>query len=191
MVGKLKLLGVDAAFSNTGLVVAEFDIHTNQMQVLDMILVTTEADKANKKTVRKNSDDLRRAGQIIRTLDEVLMQYNPQFAIVEVPSGTQSARSSWALGIAVGCIAHLESKVPIVQVSPMEVKNVVSTKHPDKSHMIAWAVDRYPDAPWPRKAGGGVTVTKAEHLADAVAALHAGVQTNQFQSFISMMRTMR
>lgn len=190
MQGSIKLLGMDAAFSNTGLVVATYDYQVNLLTIDDMVLIQTEADKAGKKVIRKNSDDVRRAGEIVKALDIVIDLHQPSMCMVEVPSGAQSARASWALGIAVGCIGFVQSRIPLVQVTPKEVKEVVGVKFPDKAQMIEWAVAAYPNAPWPMR-GGKIVAGKAEHLADAVAAIHAGINTDDFKRSMAMLRVMR
>ena len=52
--------------------------------------------------------------------------------------------------------------------------------------MIAWATGVYPDAPWKRH--GGRVTDDNEHLADAVAIAHAGVQTPEFRKVMTMFK---
>lgn len=181
------VIGIDAAFANTGIAIARYDLANDEIHLNELRLIHTEADKANKKVVRKNSDDLRRASEVITGLNQAIKDADPAFAFCEVPFGAQSARAAWALGISVGLIAYVNSKVSLIQVTPKEVKEVVDTKFPDKAQMIAWAVDKYPDANWPKRAGK-VVAGKAEHMADAVAAIHAGVKTDEFKRAVSMAR---
>lgn len=187
---RIPILGIDAAFANTGLALAYYDVDSETVEVADLRLIKTEADKAGKKVVRKNSDDLRRAAEVIVGSDKALVDHQPAFAFAEVPTGAQSARAAWALGIAVGLIAHTASKVPLIQVTPKEVKDVTGEKFPDKAQMIDWAVRKHPNAPWPKR-GGKIVAGQAEHLADAVAAIHAGLQTDEFRRAVSMIRVMR
>ena len=186
----IRLLGMDAAFANVGLVVADYEIATGSVKIVDMILIQTEADKAGKKVIRKNSDDVRRAGEIISGLDNVITNFKPRMCMVEVPSGAQSARASWSLGIAVGCIGYVQSRIPLVQVTPKEVKQVVNEKFPDKAQMIAWAAATYPEAPWPMR-GGKIVASKAEHLADGIATIHAGISSDDFKRSVAMLRVLR
>lgn len=189
MIQTIRIMGIDAAFSNTGIVLASTDTSGN-IEVQELRLVHTEADKAGKKVVRKNSDDLRRAREVIDGLYKAIDDHNPAFVMCEVPFGAQSARAAWALGCSLGIIAAVSARVPVIQVTPKEVKDVVDSKFPDKEQMIAWAVSKYPDANWPKRAGK-VVKGQAEHMADAVAALHAGVRTDEFQRTISTLRAMR
>jgi Holliday junction resolvasome RuvABC endonuclease subunit len=168
VIDRIPLMGIDAAFANTGMALGYWDVKLGRVGIEEIRLVSTEADKANKKVVRKNSDDLRRAREVVEGLRSAIAEHSPRFAFCEVPFGAQSARAAWALGISVGIIANVS--VPVIQVTPKEVKEVVAEKFPDKAQMIAWAVKMYPDINWP-KHGGKITAGKAEHMADAIAAI--------------------
>ena len=185
----IKLLGIDAAFANTGMALCEYELETGSIIVNELRLCKTEADKANKKVVRKNSDDLRRTSESIDALDQAIDEFAPSFAICEVPTGTQSARSAWCLGIAVGVIGHVAKRVPLIQVTPKEVKDVTGLKFPDKAEMIEWASTKHPGANWPMQTVKGVksiVAGKAEHMADAVAVVHAGVRTTEFRGYLNL-----
>lgn len=190
MINAIPFIGIDAAFSNTGIVLGEYDLLTRKPAMRELRLVTTEADKAGKKVVRKNSDDVRRAREIVRGLQGAIEDHKPKFAFVEVPMGAQSARAAWSLGIAVGIIAMVAEQVSLIQVTPKEVKEVVGIPHADKAEMIAWAHNAYPGVNWPVR-GGKVIAGKAEHLADAIAAVHAGIKTDEFQRTVSMLSVLR
>lgn len=186
---EVPIMALDAAFANTGIALGTFNVDTNQLSFKSLALVQTEADKKNRKVVRRNSDDLRRARLMVASMTETIQDYRPHFVFCEVPSGTQSARASWALGIAVGVIAYVANQVPLIQVSPTEVKEVVTRatgeKHPDKEQIIEWATKAYPDLNWPVR-GGKIIARKAEHLADAIAAAHAGVKSDDFRAALSL-----
>lgn len=171
------VVGVDAAFANFGLCLA----HANGalLRPVELKLISTVGQ--DKKVVRKSSDDLRRA----KELHDAFVGFSKQAAVVfaEVPSGSQSARSSWSLGIAVGVLASCP--VPLIQVSQLEVKMAtVGRKTASKDDMINWAIALYPNLNWIRHAG---RVTNAnEHLADAVATIHAGMKTDTYKQICAM-----
>jgi len=79
-------------------------------------------------------------------------------------------------GVCLGVIAVLGSKVR--RVSAKNVK-LVATGNPtaEKKDMIDWAVRKHPSLPWFTTTKKGVTTyaNKNEHVADAIAAVHAGV----------------
>lgn len=184
---KLRALGVDAAFANMGFASVTIEVGLGGVFVectgLDLIKTAGE----DKKVVRKASDELRRA----RILHSNLQAYcrDRQLAFVEVPSGSQSASAARSLGIAVGVLASCP--VPIIEVSPMEVKAVVvgrskGTPNPTKAEMIAWAVKMWPKAPWRRERKSGRLVADNEHLADALATVMAGITTPAFQNLLAL-----
>ncbi|HGS7688653.1 TPA: hypothetical protein ACMEYZ_006266, partial [Klebsiella variicola subsp. variicola] len=65
-----------------------------------------------------------------------------------------------------------------------EIKHYVGNKlTTSKEEIIQWAIAKQPDAPWLRRkqAGKDVLVAKNEHLADAIASIYSGMQTDQFR----------
>lgn len=190
----IRVLGIDAAFVNVGLALAEvtIDRSVSQINVQDLRLVRTEADKDSKKKVRKNSDDLRRAREVVRAIRYAIQEWDVHMVAVEVPTGAQSARAAWSLGMAVGILASID--VPTIEVLPREVKLVTGERHADKDMMIEWAIANHPSAPWSYRtlAGKQVQVSSTnEHLADAVAAIHAGTRTEEFKRMAMMFAQFR
>lgn len=182
-------VGIDAAFANMGFARVRLDPNPDGKRVrvacLDLKLVSTQAD--GHKTVRKSSEELRRA----KELNAALVAYcaGASFAFVEVPSGSQSASAARALGIAVGVLSCCP--IPIIEVSPMEVKVAVSGNRKTKANkadIIKWAVRHWPGAPWLRDRGkiDGRIINDNEHLADAMATVMAGIATPEFQRLLAM-----
>lgn len=177
----IRILAIDPSLRNTGVALATAD--TDSIQISDLRLVQTEA--ATTKQVRKNSDDLRCARQIVDELRSLYRAWKPVVTIVEVPSGTQSARASWTLGVMLGIIAGLPH--PVVEVSPTEVKKFFAgNKAASKETMIDLAVGAHPGLPWLRQ--GDRVLGKNEHLADAVAIAHTGVNSVAFKELYQMTR---
>lgn len=190
----IKVVGIDPAFANIG-VCCGFLVPTDgsfKLNIHSLHLIQTEADKAGKKVVRKNSDDLRRAQQASRQLRQIISDFQPTMTFAEVPTGAQSARAAWALGIAVGVLAGVDGA--LVQVLPREVKEAVGERHAGKEEIIEWAIKNHPDADWYMRNSGGKRVSvnsKNEHLADAVAAIYAGLLTDDFKRSAAMLSVMR
>ena len=187
---KAKVIGVDPALRNFGIVHAELDLFTMKFEVTGMRLVQSEDDAKKAKTVRKNSDDLRRA----RLLHSGFMDAckDAQFAFVEVPVGSQSARAMASYGICVGVI--VACPIALIQVTPKEVKMAGFGKaSATKDEMIESAVKEYPDAPWLyRKSKGSlVLLNDNEHLADALFAIKAGINTDEFKQATAMFASLR
>lgn len=193
----IKVVGVDAAFSNMGFAHAEIAIlQSNEgahiERLTDLRLTTTQLIE-DRKVVRKSSTELRRAMELTEALR--LNCADAVYAFVEVPSGSQSSSAARALGIAVGVLASCP--IPIIEVAPMEVKAVIAggrvKKGATKAQIIEWVAERYPAAPWVRHQHNGKTFVKGglqncnEHLADAVLTIMAGVNTPEFQRMLPLL----
>lgn len=184
----LKVVGIDPSMRNFGFVKGTIDLNDDNyaLTIERLELVTTEIDKETKKVVRKNSDDLQRARKLHQAVQQFVGDANMVFA--EIPVGSQSARAMASYGICLGVLASI--KKPLVQLTPTEVKlAAVGDKNASKEDMIAWATSAYPDANWLRtKRNGVVSFSKNnEHLADAVATIHAGILSDQFIQAVSIL----
>lgn len=189
---KISIAGMDPSMSNFGVVRALIDLDTLFVEVtaMEVVQTTPQADKAKRKVVRKNSEDLDRACLLhagaVKHASEV------QLVFAEVPVGSQSSRAMASYGMSLGVLAAVSALVPIIQVTPTEVK-VAATgiKTATKGEMIEAMMDKYPDAPWPMRMSKGMAVPIAgecEHLADALAAIEAGMKTEEFRTTLAMMR---
>lgn len=185
---KVKLVGIDPALNNLGLAQATLDLETMDLHIDNLALPQTGSE--NGKTVRKNSDDIRRAKILYDGMIEACK--GASFAIAEVPVGSQSSRAMASYGICVGVLAACP--IPLIQVTPSEVKlAAIGEKNASKIEMIEWAMDKYPYANWVMRKSKGIMVAQNcnEHLADAIAAIEAGLKTEQFKAAIAMMRGLK
>ncbi len=186
----LHVVGFDPSLRNWGIakgvMTAEIpgSLEITHLGVIQPVLPTG-------KQVRQNSLDLESARQLCA---QALAAAQGAHAIfVEVPIGSQSARAMASYGICVGVLGALRaSGIPFFEVTPTEVKMIsVGKKTATKSEMIQWAYNRHPEAKWPTYTQHGQTLVseaKAEHMADAVAAIHAGLASNPFQQMLPFMR---
>lgn len=176
------VVGIDPSLSNFGL--AKGTYHNGKFFLSQLKLINTEPDNKNKKVVRKNSDDLERAKKLYTQTKEFIDEAD--LLIAEVPVGSQSARAMASYGACVGILACLDK--PLIQVTPNEVKLAsVGSKTASKQQMIEWATTTYPSANWltQKRLGKVELVAKNEHLADAVAAVIAGLQSDTFKQLLS------
>jgi len=188
---------LDPSFTHFGVATLDLDLQTLKFKIEKLMTIVTEKDKAGRKVVRQNSDDLRRCKLILREYVPFIQGCRIVFA--EIPSGAQSARAAWSFGAATMAVATCP--VSVIQVQPSETKMAtVGTKTASKEEMIEWAGEAYPDAPWERYSADTVRKGKIirrkgdicdseEHVADAVAVAHAGILTDQFQQLLAMLRS--
>lgn len=181
---KVPVCGMDPAMRNWGIAEAMLDLETG---VLDTpILSLVQPKDLVGKQVRQNSSDLHLTTQ----LAEVVLARARQAKVifVEVPIGSQSARAMASYGFCVGLLGAIRAEgIPFIEVTPTEVKRVFTGKaDATKGEMIEKALSEYPDAVFPMH-NGKVSAAKAEHVADALGAIHAGVQTPVFKNLMRLL----
>lgn len=186
----LQVVGFDPSLRNWGVAKGTLTVGLHgsltisHLDVIQPVLPTG-------KQVRQNSLDLEAARQLC---EQALQAANGAQAIfVEVPVGSQSARAMASYGICVGVLGALRaSGIPFFEVTPNEVKLAAAGKKTaTKAEMIAWASARHPEAPWPTYLQHGkslISEAKAEHMADAIAAIHAGMTSNLFQQMLPLIK---
>jgi Holliday junction resolvasome RuvABC endonuclease subunit len=180
---KIPVLGMDPSFRNWGLAQGTLDLETGILDNLHLSLIQP-LDMTGKQ-VRQNSQDLHIAEQLATGALSAARQAKCVF--VECPVGSQSARAMASYGVCVGILGSIRSTgIPLIEVSPHEVKKTFTGNvNATKEAMIKTAVEFYPDANFPRQKGR--IVAKAEHMADAIAAIHAGVATPMFQNLMRLL----
>jgi hypothetical protein len=189
MVNKIRILSLDPSTSAFGICKADLCLETSKIEIITLHVEQTESEKL--KGVNKSSDDIRRARLVCTAMLEHAKDC--RLAISEIPfyNPTGYAAANYNSGLVVGVLASLP--IPLIQVFPRDVK-LAAVGHPQasKEEMIAWAMNLYPTAPWRMRTLKGKTVPLAvnEHLADAIAALHAGIESQQFQQAAAMYRSM-
>lgn len=181
----ISVVGIDPALRNFGFVVALVDVDKNEIKgIVDMKLIKTEDERG--KTVRRNSDDLRRAKEHIRAMQEICE--GRAIAFAEIPVGSQSARAMASYGVCIGVLASCP--IGLIEVTPSEVKKeATGYKTATKEEMIEWAHGKFPDAPWLiQKRNGQVHLkNENEHLADAIGAINAGLKTDQWKQLKNLL----
>ena len=183
----VKVAGFDPSLRNWGIAIGTYntELLTLEVQSIDIC----QPDTLTGKQVRQNSKDLHKAEQLTAKAVEAARGVNVTF--VEVPVGSQSARAMCSYGICVGILGALRAGgIPFIEVTPTEVKTATNQpKTASKEDMIHWATANHPNVNWPiYKRKGELILTKsiAEHQADAIAAIYAGIKTPAFQQLLAM-----
>lgn len=187
---KIKIVGMDPSMSNWGIAKATLDVETLQFEIDDLILIETESEA--KKGVIKQSDDLRRAKIVKEGMIEACE--DASIAVSEIPFCNPAgyAAANFNSGLVTGVLAACP--IPLIQVFPAEVKfKATGIRSATKDEMITWAIGKYPNAPWRMRTLKGKQVpTKVnEHLADAVAALNAGLDSQQLRQALAIYKGMK
>lgn len=176
----IPVVSFDPSMSHFGIAKATVDLETSEVVVQELKLVNTAPE--DKRVMVKSSDDLRRARECQVAMEEACE--GRAFAFAEIPfmHATMYPSAILNTGIVIGILSSCP--LPIIQVQPQAVKlATVGTRQAAKEEMIAWAVAKHPTAPWitVKRKGAMVPTAANEHLADAVAAIYAGLHTDQFK----------
>ena len=182
---KLFVCGADPSLRNWGYASGIYDTVTRQLTLQHLGVITPVLPTG--KQVRQNSLDLESAKQLYE--GSVKATRGAHAVFVEVPIGSQSARAMAGYALCCGVLGALRaSGVPLHEVTPTEVKMAgYGKKTATKQDMIQWAMEQHPEAPWPMYKQKGVSIVseaKAEHMADATAAIYAGLSSNLFQQML-------
>ena len=181
----VNVAGLDPSMRNWGIAVAVLDLDTGILSVPTLSVVKT-AEEPKGKQVRQNSYDIQAAQELAGAMS--LPIPTTKFFFVEVPHGSQSAQGMKGYGMCIGILGYMRAMgATIIEVSESESKKLFAgTRTATKDQMIQAAIGYYPDANWPMR-GGKVVAGTAEHMADAIAAIHAGVVTPEFSNLMKLL----
>lgn len=187
---KIPVAGFDPSLTHWGIAEAQLDLETGYLDTPELTLI--EPDELKGKQVRNNSNDLHKAEQLAKAA--LVIARRSKVIFVEVPVGSQSARAMASYGICVGILSTIRADgIPIIEVTATEVKVALNgNKNATKLMMINSGVSLYPEANWPRYQQNGKgfnkgdIASKAEHVADAIGAIHAGVGTSTFMNLMRL-----
>lgn len=176
---QLKVVGFDPSFRNWGIAIGSVPLDTGIMTIDDLQTIHTEQQPKGGR-VRASTWDIQCAYSLFDGVYNVAK--DADIICVEVPTGAQNNKGATAHGICLGILGCLFSN-KLILVTPQSVKKIIGDSAATKAESVALAVTKHPEAPWPMHRGK-VSVTKAEHSADAVHAIYAAAQTKEFKSII-------
>lgn len=184
----LKIVSMDPSMSNWGLITAYYDLDTGALEV-DELHVISPYKEPTSKTVRQNSKDIRIAEQLI---DGIIPHLDDADVIIaEVPVGSQSSRAMVSYAMCVTVLAAVNLTFSrVIEVTPKDVKLNVKL-NATKQEMIEWATKKHPEAQWKYKTIKGkrtIISAHAEHVSDAIGALHAALKTPELKNLITSIK---
>lgn len=184
----LRVAGFDPSLRNWGVALGTYDTVSQELKIKTVEVIQPVLPTG--KQVRQNSLDLESSMQLCS--GALAFAKEAQAIFVEVPVGSQSARAMASYGICIGVLGALRATgIPFFEVTPTEVKMAtVGKKTASKVEMIEWATTEQPGANWPYYMEKGqqlLSQAKAEHMADAIGAIVAGLKTNPFQQAVPLL----
>lgn len=188
----IRVAGFDPSFRNFGMVKGDLTIEKGSDPLFcltELQLLETNKGTTKNRNLLQSADDFRRCRELHDGIAAFL--HDVDMVCVEMPIGSQNANGAKAYGICIALLAGMSKHIPVIQVTPDQVKMAsVKKKNATKQEVINWAFAKFPEADWlTRKLKGKLLpVAKNEHLADALAAIAAGLRTEQYAAFSLMMR---
>lgn len=182
----IPVMGMDPSLLHWGLASADLDLTTGILTT--PFIQVIEPSELEGKNIRVNSNDLFKSRQIAEVL--IPLAQKAKVIFVEVPVGSQSARAMAGYGICVGILSTLQALgCEIIQVGALESKKALTgNKNATKQQMIDYAYENYPQANWYWNAKKDKLLARNEHAADAIAAIHSGVNTPIFQNLMRILQ---
>ena len=175
----LKVVGLDPSWRHWGIAIGSVPLDTGILTIETLDTVHTEAQPKGGR-IRESTWDIQTAYSLYEGVFEALV--DADIICVEVPTGAQNNKGATGHGICLGILGSLLSN-KMIFVTPQSVKKIIGKASATKAESVALAMSKHPEAPWPMHRGK-VSVTKAEHSADALHAIYAGAQTNEFKQLI-------
>lgn len=171
----LKVLGLDPSLRNFG--AAACNLTEGSLEVSDTFIAKTTSGKTRQ--LKQSHKDIQDASYLYTSLVKAFRWAD--VICIEIPHGSQTSRGGIGNGICYGVIASLLNiNDNVIYVSANDVKNVVrlNKEHkPTKQDIIRWVRDKHPEAPLPN-------TLSAEHICDAIVAIHAAMKTKQFKEYL-------
>lgn len=185
----IRVLGIDPSLRNWGYAFATININTLEFSNLSLAICTPTID--NNKQTRVNTRDEQRAFVLAEYAFQACKDNHLIF--IETPVGSQSSRAQTSYGITLGIMAALRAKG--FSLTPVSAKSVklarTGNSNATKEQMIASAMQTYPQANWPTRTVKAQTLPilgKAEHMADAIGCIEAGLLTPQFTQLSQLLK---
>lgn len=184
----INVVGFDPSLRNWGIARGTYDTVSRQILIPELSVIQPVLPEG--KQVRQNSKDVEAAYQL--TVGALAVVHEAQAIFSEIPVNSQSARAAAAYGVVCGVSGALRAaNVPFFELTPTEVKVAATrNKNATKDDMIKWAMAKHPEANWPMQKKKGELVViegKAEHMADAIGAIYAGISSIPFQQLLQML----
>jgi len=175
----MKILGIDPSLRNLGMALVNYD---DEEITVDKLLLSETKTCDLPKGVTKNKQDIERVKVHIDAMRPMIEEC--EVVAVEAPTGSKSAAAMKSYGICIALIAMIDK--PVFVVTPKQVKAASGNPEATKADMIEWATKTHNTDQWLSE--NGKILNKNEHLADALGAVHAALNTYEFKSWFSFLR---
>lgn len=181
------ILGIDPGLAFTGFAVARVKGRSDVIEAVQTFgLLESRAHYINGD---ESAGLMLRASALHEHLAWCVEEYQVDAIACEMPFISKQLKANFLHGLAMGAIAALN--LPAMLVTPREVKAAAATKAASKREVTPWAlrVTAEDQIPWPTSQvpntlglsfEGKQVAAYAVHLADALAAIQAGIRTAEW-----------
>jgi Holliday junction resolvasome RuvABC endonuclease subunit len=176
----MHVLGIDPGFASMGWAVIFFGDDGPVCKSAG--LIKTKRDPMHS----KHDDNLYRIQRIAQSLEKIEGLFAPSFVACEAMSWTRHANADRAVAMAWGAIGTALLEVPIIQISPVDVKDrLCGMKTASKALVEERVIDRISGAgEWLDR----VSKTQRNHVADAMAVALSCSEHTSFKMAQRMLR---
>lgn len=154
----MKIVSFDPSLRNWG--VAVFSYSPNSFELEKTYVIKTNSNKS----ISTNLSDLESCSLLVDNIGYATK--DADLVIAELPIGSQSARAMVSYGVSIALLASLT--IPLITVSPFEVKKFFGSSYSEKKVIVDWAKQQYPNKL-------SKPFNKANHEADAIAVFHVAL----------------
>lgn len=190
----IKAVALDPGATNTGVFVFNIVGNSDHFEIepveIKTIVNRPEAPDNQSKGVLYAAQA---AGLMQGIIEQVIIDHDPNIIFAEFPhGGSKSASAARPLNFCTMMLGILATEYTVIPITPTEVKEITGVNVTDKVGIMSWAINKHPELNWEtgnRKnklnmqnaAGKSYTTSGGnEHMADAIAAAYAGVETEKF-----------
>ena len=158
----MKILTLDPALRNTGWAIAELNDETQELTVLRVGVIQTK---------RKTGDSV----ELIGNVRDIFTQLTPlvnevDLVVSEHSTMAQNASNALTNGIVTAVLSWIAMQKMLITVTQNAGKYVTGIDNPTKKDVVKWATPMLPK-------DVTVTASNLDHVADAIAVLHAAKQS--------------
>lgn len=212
----ISIIGVDPSTSHFGMVYGWYEINSQEFIPLHYTVLEPpdglydEFPPKGKNSQRTTIVEFEKNCALSQLIKDFFIRHKPQVVITEVPSGAKgmyaTSKLYAAIGMVCGCFTFPSSTQDwkIIGVTPQEVKSAATDgldNYASKFQVMKWAFQNYPCVEWVHAPKDFEEVGKVdaylvcreaedfnEHMADALAAVKAGVNTRAFKAWLKAVK---
>lgn len=178
----MHVVGLDISFRSTGVVSVTIG-DDNSALLSSCFVIETEKNSTSEK-VSATVDNIRRAQKIYRELHEFLSEAKPDVIVVESQSWPRNSSSALKMALAWGAIAPLLEGIPLIEVSPQDIKMLATgSRSASKQDVQKGVLNLVPSSAWVKQVVASQIRTEGlqEHCYDALGAVLAAQRTEKYQ----------